>query len=169
MPLLTQPIHEANPCHDPEDGEFAPKGSGNCKGAAAPKYGDADYIPTHDPLAKRRYNALERRLGKMSQHQREVQLQDHLAALRARKFSDEHIEQMPHTILIRRYVEDPNATPRPTIGQQMKARRAGMRRQRLAMGGAEAEKQRQLDWRMARGRQTQALIRAIRKREQEGG
>lgn len=54
----------------------------------------------------------------------------------------------------------------PTNAQKMKDRAAGMRRQRLAAGGWSAEKQRKRDFQMAKGRQTQKMVRAIRKREE---
>lgn len=54
MPLLTPAswgarnrparyLFEFNPCHDPKDGEFAAKGSGNCKGGAGTTTGPTSY------------------------------------------------------------------------------------------------------------------------------
>lgn len=50
--------------------------------------------------------------------------------------------------------------------KRSKDRAAGMRRDRLARGGAAAEKQRKRDFQMARGRQTQRVIQQIRQREE---
>jgi hypothetical protein len=55
---------------------------------------------------------------------------------------------------------------RPSLGDRLANRAAGMRRQRLAAGGVSAEKQRKKDFQMARGRQTQKMVRAIRSREE---
>lgn len=59
--------------------------------------------------------------------------------------------------------------PKPSLGERLAKRAAGMRRQRLASGGVAAEKQRKKDYAMARGRATQKLVRAIRQRDEGGG
>ena len=55
--------------------------------------------------------------------------------------------------------------PRKSLGDRLQARAAGMHRDRLARGGAAAAKQRQRDFQMERGRQTQRLVKQIRQQE----
>lgn len=52
--------------------------------------------------ATRRLRALERRLSGLSRHGREIALRDHLAALRFKNCSEEFIESLQTTQLIRR-------------------------------------------------------------------
>ena len=56
---------------------------------------------------------------------------------------------------------------RKSLKQRLADRAAGMRRNHLARGGVEAEKQRKREHQMARGRATQQTVRAIRQREEE--
>lgn len=140
MPKFTvpdgDPLHEANDCHSPAG---SPAGGQFCstEGRSA---GD-----------------LER---ERERHRRE-DLRDDMARSRRDRLENmtvgdvERHEQM---------AKGQTPTPRPSLGDRIASKAAGMRRQRLAGGGEAARKQRDLDYRMARGRATQKTVRAIRQR-----
>jgi hypothetical protein len=116
-----------------------------------------------DLAAMQRTGALKR--AEQQQHQKSFATSGGEAGERRRKLS---VQQMLNDAFPppEGSVEIAPPKPRPPLAQRLKDRSAAMRRERLAAGGVRAEKQRKRDYQMAKGRQTQKTVRAIRKREE---
>jgi len=163
LPDFTHPIHEANDCHEPAG---SPAGGEFCS-----KHGvkQGDYLQVHADNGKK-YRI--RFKGETPEFIRGTEVDREGEDISRPGVFDERthlIQKAAITKVLPLEFDRKYGTlkQRRTLQQRRAERAAGMRRDRLARGGVEAEKQRKRDFQMARGRQTQKLIKLIRDRKDE--